>query len=96
MGGLGIGLLYVVDGIGVLIGAFFVSLFVGKSRFRMVFWYGFAYVTQALFFAFMTQFTVFAWGAIMLLLMRISSGIIIPLDTYLLQISSPVMKQYEV
>ncbi len=90
MGGLGIGLLYVVDGMGVLIGAFFVNQFVGENRFRAVFFYGLAYVTQALFFALLTQFTVFFFGAIMLLLMRISSGIIIPLDTYILQISTPV------
>ncbi|WDL96727.1 MFS transporter [Alicyclobacillus sp. ALC3] len=85
MGGLGIGLLYVIDGVGVLIGAYAVNRYVGHRHRRAVVWYGVAYVTQALFFGVMTQFTVFAWGALMLLLMRISSGIIIPLDTYMLQ-----------
>ncbi len=85
MGGLGIGMLYVIDGIGVLVGAYAVNRFVGKNHRRAVIWYGVAYLTQALFFGAMTQFTLFAWGALMLLLMRVSSGIIIPLDTYMLQ-----------
>lgn len=89
MGGLGIGMLYVIDGIGVLIGAYAVNQFVGRNHRRAVIWYGVAYLTQALFFGAMTQFTVFAWGALMLLLMRISSGVIIPLDTYMLQVSTP-------
>lgn len=88
MGGLGIGLLYVVDGIGVLVGAYVVNQYIGENRRRAVIWYGVAYLTQALFFGVMTLFTVFAWGALMLLFMRISSGIIIPLDTYMLQIST--------
>ncbi|GMA49954.1 hypothetical protein GCM10025857_13110 [Alicyclobacillus contaminans] len=88
MGGLGIGLLYVMDGVGVLTGSYAVNRFVGRRRGRAIFWYGVAYLTQALFFGAMTQFTVFAWGALMLLLMRVSSGIIIPLDTYLLQTST--------
>jgi predicted MFS family arabinose efflux permease len=93
MGGLGIGTLYVIDGIGVLIGANFVNNYAGKDRRKATIWYGVAYITQALFFGIMTQFTVFAWGALMLLLMRISSGIIIPLDTYLLQISTDKLIQ---
>jgi len=88
MGGLGIGVLYVIDGVGVLIGAYAVNRYVGKHHRRAVIWYGVAYLTQALFFGVMTQFTVFAWGALMLLLMRISSGVIIPLDTYMLQVSA--------
>lgn len=88
MGGLGIGTLYVIDGIGVLVGAYFVNQYFGKNRRKATIWYGIAYITQAIFFGIMTQFTVFAWGALMLLFMRISSGIIIPLDTYMLQIST--------
>ncbi|WP_303802486.1 MFS transporter [Alicyclobacillus macrosporangiidus] len=87
MGGLGIGVLYVIDGIGVLMGAYAVNQFVGKNHRRAVIWYGVAYLTQALFFTALTQFTVFAWGALMLLLMRVSSGVIIPLDTYMVQTS---------
>lgn len=88
MGGLGIGLLYVIDGVGVLVGAYAVNRLVGKNHRRAIIWYGLAYLTQALFFGAMTQFSVFVWGAMMLLLMRVSSGIIIPLDTYLLQKST--------
>ena len=75
-------------GIGVLIGSHAVNQFVGQRHRRAVIWYGAAYLTQALFFAVMTQFTAFAWGALMLLLIRISSGVIIPLDTYMLQVST--------
>lgn len=88
MGGLGIGMLYVIDGVGVLVGAYVVNRYVRENRRRATLWYGVAYLTQAVFFGMMTQFTVFAWGALMLLFMRISSGVIIPLDTYLLQIST--------
>lgn len=85
MDGLGIGLLYVIDGIGILLGARIVGGFVQRSHRRAVIGYGAAYLSQALFFAAMTQIPVFAWGATMLLLMRTSSGIIIPLGTYMLQ-----------
>lgn len=85
MGGYGIGLLYAVDGLGVLLGALFVRRFVGSQKKKANIFYGAAYLTQALFFALLAQFSVFALGALMLLLMRISSGIIIPLDSYLLQ-----------
>ncbi|MFD1677631.1 MFS transporter [Alicyclobacillus fodiniaquatilis] len=88
MGGLGIGLLYVVDGVGVTLGALAVQIFVGNNNGRAVIWYGVAYLLQTLFFVALTQFTHFTWGACMLLLMRMSSGIIIPLDIYLLQINT--------
>jgi predicted MFS family arabinose efflux permease len=88
MGGFGIGMLYVIDGIGVLIGAYAVNRFVGKNHHRAVIWYGVAYLTQALFFGAMTQCNMFALGALMLFLMRVSSGVIIPLDTYMLQTST--------
>jgi len=89
MGGLGIGMLYAIDGLGMLLGAFYVKQFIGANHKKAIIYYGVAYLTQALFFAFMTQFSIFILGAFMLLLMRISSGIITPLDSYLLQIHTP-------
>ncbi|UHA75499.1 MFS transporter [Paenibacillus sp. 481] len=89
MGGLGIGLLFAIDGVGLLIGALLVKQFIGSDHRRANLAYGVAYLTQALFFTLLTQLTTFEWGAIMLLLMRISSGVIVPLDTYLLQINTP-------
>lgn len=85
MGGFGIGLLYAVDGLGVLLGAVFVQRFVGSSARRANRCYGLAYLMQALFFTLMAQSNVFAVGVLMLLLMRFHSGIIIPLDSYLMQ-----------
>jgi MFS family permease len=89
MGGLGIGMLYAIDGLGMLLGAFYVKQFIGPNHKKAIIYYGGAYLTQALFFAFMTQFSIFILGAFMLLLMRISSGIITPLDSYLLQFYTP-------
>jgi len=85
MGALGIGLLYAVDGIGVLVGADLVRRFTREHHRRAILWYGWAYIGQAIFFALLTQSPWLAAGAAMLLLMRIASGVIIPLDTYLLQ-----------
>ena len=45
--------------------------------------YGAAYLTQAIFFGLLAQSTLLLVGGLMLLFMRISSGVIIPLDTYL-------------
>lgn len=86
MGGLGIGTLYAIDGLGVLLGALFVQRFIGSNHKRANWWYGAAYLTQAFFFALLAQSAVFIAGASMLLLMRFSSGIIIPLDSYLMQV----------
>ncbi len=88
LGGLGIGTLYAIDGVGVLIGAALVRRAIAGNYRRAVVWYGLAYLTQAIFFAALAQCTVFLAGGVMLLLMRISSGVIIPLDTYLLQTST--------
>lgn len=54
----------------------------------VVTWYGVAYLTQAVFFALLTQSSIVIVGAMWLFLMRISSGIIIPLDTSLLQVNT--------
>lgn len=86
MGGLGIGLLYAIDGLGVLLGSFFVQEVIGRKEKQINRWYGIAYLTQAVFFALLTQSTIFIYGSIFLLFMRFSSGIIIPLDSYLMQI----------
>lgn len=86
MGGFGIGLLYSIDGLGVLFGAFIVNRFIGRNDKRINRWYGIAYLTQAVFFTLLCQSTLFIYGAVFLLLMRVSSGIIIPLDSYLIQI----------
>lgn len=86
--GLGIGLLYAIDGVGVVIGAYLVKRWIGTSQRLSMIWYGAAYLVQAIFLALMAQFSVFWLCACFLLLMRICAGIIIPLDTYLLQTST--------
>lgn len=89
MGAIGIGVLYVVDGIGVWMGAYGVSRWVGSQSRRAYIWYGLAYLTQAIFFGLMAQAKMLMVGAMFLLGMRISSGIIIPLDAGLLQLNVP-------
>lgn len=88
LGGLGIGLLYAIDGSGVLLGSYLVHRVVGKNHHRAVIWYGVAYITQALFFGLLAQATFFLLGSLLLLFMRTNSGVIIPLDSYLLQTST--------
>lgn len=85
MGGLGIGLLYSIDGLGIILGAIIVKKFIGTNRKRVNLAYGVAYVTQAIFFTLLTQFSSIFTGIMMILFMRISSGIIIPLDSFILQ-----------
>jgi MFS family permease len=89
LGGSGIGLLYAIDGFGVLTGAYLVRRFISSRHRRAVISYGAAYVLQAIFFCLLTQSESFWPGAVMLFLMRVSSGLIIPLDTYLLQSHTP-------
>lgn len=86
MGGLGIGILYAIDGLGVLFGAAIVKKYINRNQQRALILFGIAYAFQSLFFVFLTQFTVFYAGAICLFLMRVFSGIIIPLSTYMIQI----------
>lgn len=85
MQGFGIGALYAVDGLGVLTGAYLVKQFIKDQHRRAVIWYGASYLIQALFFVLLTQTETLFWGVLMLYFMRISSGVIIPLDSYMLQ-----------
>ncbi|WP_217895864.1 MFS transporter [Marininema halotolerans] len=85
MNGIGIGLLYGVDGLGVLTGAYVVKACVRDRHQRAVVWYGASYIVQAVFFACLTQTSTFFFGVLLLYAMRICSGIIIPLDTYMVQ-----------
>lgn len=87
-GGLGIGILYAIDGIGVLLGTALVRRVVAGNRHKAIVWYGAGYLAQALFFGLLAQSTTLLVGGAVLLLMRISSGVIIPLDSYLLQTST--------
>ena len=88
MEGLGIGILYAIDGLGVLTGAFLVKKFIHTQYRRGVIWYGISYLIQAVFFALLAHTNTLLTGMFMLYLMRVCSGIIIPLDTYLLQINT--------
>ncbi|CAM4502721.1 MAG: MFS transporter [Paenibacillus macerans] len=87
--GFGIGLLYAVDGLGVITGSLLVKSYIKHRITRMNLAYGIAYVTQAVFFAGIALSANIYWAALMLLCMRVSSGIIIPLDTSLMQMNTP-------
>ncbi|MGG3624409.1 MFS transporter [Bacillus gobiensis] len=88
MGGLGIGILYSIDGLGVIVGAYIVKRYIGDKHKRALVGFGIAYIIQAISLALLAQFSIFYLGAIFLFLMRVSSGVIIPLSTYLVQTST--------
>jgi MFS family permease len=85
----GIGTLYAIDGLGVLIGGAVVQILVGTDADRMKKAFGFAYLLQGALFACFVFSSSFAAAAGFLLLMRIFSGLIIPLDASLIQMSTP-------
>lgn len=89
MGSNGVGILYTTQGIGVVIGGLLVAKFVGSNVQKMKKYYGWAYLLQGIFFIFFAISTNIYLGVASLLLMRIAGGVIIPLDTTLLQSYSP-------
>lgn len=89
MEGFGIGLLYAVDGLGVISGSLLVKYFIKHRMSRVNLAYGIAYVTQAVFFTGIALSGNIYLAAVMLFCMRVSSGIIIPLDTSLMQLHTP-------
>ncbi len=88
-GDTGIGILYSIQGIGVIIGGWLVTVFVKNDDNRMKNVFGWAYLVQGLFFVFFALSNNLLVGAFFLLLMRIAGGLIIPLDTTLIQNNTP-------
>ncbi|MGM7681079.1 MFS transporter [Cytobacillus sp. Hm23] len=88
-GDMGIGILYATQGIGTIIGGWVVSRFVGNHKEKMVLCFGIAYLFQGIFFTLFASSSVFIIGITFLLFMRIAGGIIIPLDTTLIQMNTP-------
>ncbi|HYF91273.1 MAG TPA: hypothetical protein VD969_03400 [Symbiobacteriaceae bacterium] len=89
LGAAGIAMLYVIDGVGVFVGGSLVSVLKGQIMSRTLRLFGICYVLQGLLFALFSGTSNLAVGALFLLGMRIASGIIIPIDTYLLQRTVP-------
>lgn len=88
MGGLGIGALYAIDGLGILLGTYFVKKYINSHIKRALTSFGVAYAFQSIFFVLLTQTTDFYYGALCLFLMRVCGGVIIPLSTYLVQLAT--------
>lgn len=86
--GVGIGLLYAVDGLGVIVGSLIVKNYIKSNIRRSSLWYGYAYLLQAVFFTGITLSQNIFMAVFMLFCMRVSSGIIIPLDTSLMQLNT--------
>ncbi|PFZ78601.1 MFS transporter [Bacillus toyonensis] len=80
-----IGILYTVQGLGLIIGSLFVNLYVSKNKETMKKAFGLAYLLQGFFFLGFVLSNQLIIGIITLLCMRIAGGIIVPLDTTLLQ-----------
>lgn len=90
MGGMGIGLLYSIDGLGIVVGALVVKKYIGKSAKRVYFAFGISYFTQSILLALLAQTSTIMIGMILLFLMRVLGGIIIPLDSFIIQKNTSV------
>ncbi|NDI33872.1 MFS transporter [Chengkuizengella sediminis] len=89
LGDNGIGILYAIQGLGVLIGSVFVAKYISSDTEKMKKYFGWSYLLQGIFFIlFVLSVNIFI-GLIFLLLMRVAGGIIIPLDSTLIQNYSP-------
>ncbi|MCW9130258.1 MFS transporter [Bacillus paramycoides] len=80
-----IGILYTVQGAGLMIGSLLVNLYISKNEEKMKRAFGWAYLLQGIFFLGFILSDQLIIGIITLLCMRIAGGIIVPLDTTLLQ-----------
>lgn len=89
LGALGIGLLYTVDGIGVMVGSWLVGTWIRDNLHRALTWFGTAYLLQGLFFALFAALSTPILGVPAFFVMRVAGGIIIPLDSALLQRTVP-------
>lgn len=80
-----IGMLYTVQGAGLIMGSLLVNLYTSHNKERMKKAFGWAYFLQGIFFLGFILSDQLIVGIITLLCMRIAGGIIVPLDTTLLQ-----------
>ncbi|HDR4724114.1 MFS transporter [Bacillus cereus group sp. Sample62] len=80
-----IGILYTVQGAGLMIGSLLVNFYISKNKEKMKKVFGWAYFLQGIFFLGFILSNQLIIGIITLLCMRIAGGIIVPLDTTLLQ-----------
>ncbi|MES5920317.1 MFS transporter [Bacillus cereus group sp. RP37] len=80
-----IGILYTVQGAGLMMGSLLVNLYTSKNKEKMKKVFGWAYFLQGIFFLAFILSDQLISGIITLLCMRIAGGIIVPLDTTLLQ-----------
>ncbi|PFQ33812.1 MFS transporter [Bacillus cereus] len=80
-----IGVLYTVQGAGLMIGSLLVTLYMSHNKEKMKKAFGWAYLLQGFFFLGFILSNQLIIGIITLFCMRITGGIIVPLDTTLLQ-----------
>ncbi|MED1557840.1 MFS transporter [Bacillus paramycoides] len=80
-----VGILYTVQGAGLMIGSLLVNLYISKNEEKMKRAFGWAYLLQGIFFLGFILSDQLIIGIITLLCMRIAGGIIVPLNTKLLQ-----------
>ncbi|MBO8163618.1 MAG: MFS transporter [Brevibacillus sp.] len=88
-GDMGIGILYSIQGLGIIIGSVVVAKIVKDNNERMKRFFGWSYFVQGVFFLLFILSTNIYLGVVFLLGMRIAGGIIIPLDTTLIQRYTP-------
>lgn len=85
----GVGLLYAVQGLGVILGGLLVKSFISQSDERMKKYFGWMYLLQGVFFVLFALASNLILALFFLLLMRVAGGVIIPLDSTLIQKYTP-------
>ncbi|HET7579578.1 MAG TPA: MFS transporter [Bacillales bacterium] len=89
LGGIGIGLLYVADGTAFILSALLINRMVRKSSLAAHRWYGLGFIIQAVFFT-AFSFSTNVWsGMIFLFFAQMGSGILITLNSSLMQMTVP-------
>ncbi|AUJ61247.1 MULTISPECIES: MFS transporter [Bacillus amyloliquefaciens group] len=88
LGAVGIGALYAIDGLGILLGTYIVKKIIKNNFKRALFSFGISYSVQSMLFVLLTHSTVFYLGSLFLFLMRVCGGVIIPLSNYFVQMGT--------
>jgi MFS family permease len=89
LGGIGIGLLYVADGLAFILSASVLNRVVGKKMDAVYLWYGLGFIIEAVFFVSLSFSTNIWIGMISLFLSQIGAGILMTLASSIMQMIAP-------
>lgn len=89
LGGIGIGSLYVADGLAFILSAALLDRFIGKKAETSHFWYGLGFIIEAVFFTCLAFSTNLWMGMISLFFSQMGAGILMTLSSSLMQTMIP-------